>query len=66
MKSKELKDEIITYSARFVQEVEAFNAQDNYDINIHSEGFLIPILSKAFELDLVDLNKERKTFQRLI
>lgn len=65
MRSKELLDKIIKYSSRFLEEVAAFNALDNYDINIHSENFFIPILNKAFDLDLVNLNNVKKNFPAL-
>ena len=46
----EYLNKINTYSARFVLEVEGFNAANLYHINIHAESFLIPILIQQKEL----------------
>jgi len=51
---------INTYAARFVLEVEGFNASSLYDINIHAEGFLIPVLNEVFGLRLENLNATQK------
>lgn len=51
---------INTYAARFVLEVEGFNASNLYDINIHAEGFLIPVLNEVFGLRLENLNATEK------
>jgi len=53
-------NKINTYAARFVLEVEGFNASNLYDINIHAEGFLIPILNEVFGLRLENLNITQK------
>lgn len=53
-------NKINTYAARFVLEVEGFNASSLYDINIHAEGFLIPVLNEAFGLRLENLNNTQK------
>jgi hypothetical protein len=59
----ELINKITTYSARFVVEVEGFNATSQYHINIHAESFLIPILNEVYGLQLENLNStERKNF----
>jgi len=39
--------EIIKYSSRFIEEVKQYNTVGLYDINIHSENFLIPVLNLA-------------------
>lgn len=51
---------INTYSTQFVLEVEGFNASSLYDINIHAEGFLIPVLNEVFGLKLENLNSSQK------
>ncbi|MBL0047508.1 MAG: SMEK domain-containing protein [Bacteroidetes bacterium] len=53
-------NKITTYSARFVLEVEGFNAVNMYDINIHAESFLIPVLNETFGLNLENLNSTQK------
>lgn len=53
-------NKINTYAARFVVEVEGFNASALYDINIHAEGFLIPVLNEVFGLRLENLNVTQK------
>ncbi len=52
----EFINKITAYSARFVLEVEGFNAVNKYDINIHAESFLIPVLNETFGLNLENLN----------
>jgi hypothetical protein len=56
----EFLNKINTYSARFVLEVEGFNSANKYDINIHSESFLIPVLNETFSLKLENLNVTQK------
>src|ERR1035437_8527065 len=56
----EFLNKITTYSARFVLEVEGFNAANKYDINIHAESFLIPVLNETFGLNLENLNSTQK------
>ncbi len=53
-------NKIATYSARFVLEVEAFNAAGLFDVNIHAESFLIPVLNEVFGLRLENLNSVQK------
>ncbi len=56
----EFINKINTYAARFVLEVEGFNAANKYDINIHAESFLIPVLNETFGLNLENLNSTQK------
>ncbi len=56
----EYLNKINTYSTRFVLEVEGFNASNKYDINIHAESFLIPVLNELFGLKLENLNATHK------
>lgn len=53
-------NKINTYAARFVVEVEGFNTSSLYDINIHAENFLIPVLNEVFGLKLENLNHSQK------
>ncbi len=53
-------NKINTYAARFVLEVEGLNSLSLYDINIHAEGFLIPVLNEVFGLRLENLNSAQK------
>lgn len=49
-------EKIVSFSANFVLQVEAFNSCNQYDINIHAENFFIPILNETFNLNLENLN----------
>lgn len=60
MKRISYLDKITTYTARFVVEVEGFNAVGQYHINIHAENFLIPVLNEVFSLQLENLNATQK------
>lgn len=63
MKRIDCINKIVTYAARFVLEVEGFNATNQYHINIHAESFLIPVLNEVFGLSLENLNNtQRKNF----
>ena len=53
-------NKINSYAARFVLEVEGFSASGLYDINIHAESFLIPVLNEVFGLRLENLNSSQK------
>ncbi|MDB5122765.1 MAG: hypothetical protein JWP94_894 [Mucilaginibacter sp.] len=53
-------NKITTYAARFVLEVEGFNATNQYHINIHAESFLIPVLNETFGIKLENLNSTQK------
>jgi hypothetical protein len=59
----EYLNKINTSAARFVLEVEGFNATNQYHINIHAESFIIPVLNETFGLNLENLNStQRKNF----
>ena len=60
MRRKDYIDEIIKYSSRFIEEVKQYNSSGLYDINIHAENFLIPVLNKVFDLDLENLNLSKQ------
>lgn len=60
MKRSELITKITTFASRFVTEVEGLNANGLYDINIHSENYLIPVLNLIYELNLKNLNTSEK------
>lgn len=53
-------NKITTHAARFVLEVEGFNATNQYHINIHAENFLIPVLNEIFGLALENINVTQK------
>src|SRR5574337_250787 len=46
--------------ARFVSEVEIYNSANQYNINIHSDNFLIPVLKEVFDLKLQNINATEK------
>lgn len=50
-------NKINTYAARFVVEVQGFNAISNYHINIHAESFLVPVLNEVLGLQLENLKQ---------
>ncbi len=60
MNRKKVVDDIIELMARFRAEVEACNSVNLYDINIHGENVIIPILNKIYGLKLVNANYEEK------
>lgn len=60
MRRKELIDKIVKYTGIFVQEVKSYNAIGSYDINMHAENALIPILNAVFDINLVNANIERQ------
>lgn len=62
MVRKQLLEKIIGYIDIFVREVKSYNAIGAYDINIHAEPTLIPILNGIFDLSLEWANKEKKNF----
>lgn len=63
MKRIDCLNKINTYAARFVLEVQGFNATAQYHINIHAENFLIPVLNEIFNLKLENLNTtQRRNF----
>lgn len=58
-------NDIITYSSRFVEEVRQYNNLGLYDINIHAENFLIPVLNEVLDLKLVNLNSAKRNYPAL-
>jgi phage terminase large subunit-like protein len=60
MNKKKLVDRVAELLARFRAEVENLNSLSLYDINIHSENVIIPILNKVYGLNLVNANVEEK------
>jgi hypothetical protein len=56
MKQKELLDNIKKYLARFQTQVAIANANNEYDINIHAENVIIPILNEVYQLNLKNVN----------
>ena len=60
MNIKDYIDKIAKYLARFVEEVKSYNDMNLYDINIHSENALIPILNAVFDIKLENANSSHK------
>lgn len=56
MNRKDYIDKTAKYLARFVEEVKSYNDSTLYDINIHAENALIPILNAVFDLKLKNAN----------
>lgn len=60
MNRKDYVDKIAKYLARFVEEVKSYNDSNLYDINIHAENALIPILNAVFDIQLQNANALNK------
>ncbi len=60
LKTKRLIDNIGKHIARFKAEVETLNSIGLYDINLHAENVLIPLLNTIYDINLVNLNAEEK------
>jgi hypothetical protein len=57
---KKTIDRIAELIARFRAEVETLNSQNLYDINIHAENVIIPILNYIYGLSLKNANLKEK------
>lgn len=55
-------NDVKTYLGRFTQEVRNHTASSTYDINIHAETVLIPLLNKVFGVNLKNYNSEQKNY----
>lgn len=62
MNSQLLLVKIATYLARFTAEVKGLNEANLYDINIHAENVLIPLLNEVFSLSLQNANVQAKNY----
>jgi hypothetical protein len=62
MNRKDAIDKIVKYTSIFLQEVSSYNSIGSYDINIHSENTLIPILNAVFNVELFNANILKKNF----
>ncbi len=63
MNRQKIIDSIGIHLARFKAEVETLNSIGSYDINLHSENVLIPLLNTIYDISLVNINaKEKKNF----
>lgn len=62
MKRVRLHNNIQEALARFSSEVEISNHNSNYDINVHSEYLLIPLLNLIFNYQLKNANQVKKNF----
>src|SRR5699024_285970 len=58
-------DRIAELLARFRAEVETLNSQNLYDINIHAENVIIPILNYVYGLRLKNANLEEKNYSAI-
>lgn len=58
MRKKEEIEKIAELFARFRAEVENLNSLNLYDINIHAENVIIPILNIVYGLNLVNITAE--------
>jgi hypothetical protein len=59
---KDAIEKIIKYLDAFVLEVRSYNTIGTYDINIHAENTLIPILNAIFDLELENANHTKRNF----
>jgi tetratricopeptide (TPR) repeat protein len=62
MNSATLINEITHYLSLFSLEVEKLNKINLYDINIHAENAVIPILNQIYDVSLVNANLVEKNF----
>lgn len=62
MNRKEIFDSIAKSLSRFKSEVEILNSNNHYDINLHAENVLIPLLNETYELKLENANKIKKNY----
>ncbi|MBO8461148.1 MAG: SMEK domain-containing protein [Firmicutes bacterium] len=60
MHRKEKIEKIVELFARFRTEVESLNSLNLYDINIHAENVIIPILNLVYGVNLVNINNQVK------
>ncbi|MBO6531938.1 MAG: SMEK domain-containing protein [Muricauda sp.] len=65
MNKKKTIDRIAELIARFRAEVETLNSQNLYDINIHAENVIIPILNYVYGLSLKNANLEEKNYSAI-
>lgn len=65
MNRKKKIDRIAELIARFRAEVETLNSQNLYDINIHAENVIIPILNYVYGLGLKNVNLEEKNYSAI-
>lgn len=65
MNKKKTIDRIAELIARFRAEVETLNSQNLYDINIHAENVIIPILNYIYGLNLKNANLEEKNYSAI-
>ncbi len=62
MNRVQLINSIAQSLSRFKSELEILNSSNLYDINLHSENVLIPLLNELFGLKLENANKTKKNF----
>lgn len=62
MNRSQLINSIAQSLSRFKSEVEILNSSNLYDISLHSENVLIPLLNELFGLKLENANKTKKNY----
>ncbi|AKK71351.1 hypothetical protein OK18_00700 [Chryseobacterium gallinarum] len=62
MNRSQLINSIAQSLSRFKSEVEILNSASLYDINLHAENVLIPLLNELFGLNLENANKSKKNY----
>lgn len=62
MNRSQIINSIAQSLSRFKSEVEILNSSSLYDINLHSENVLIPLLNELFQLTLENANKTKKNY----
>ena len=60
MKQKDLLNDISRYIALFKIEIEIKNKHNEYDINLHAENVIIPLLNIVLDCNLINLNAKKK------
>lgn len=65
MNKKKTINRIAELIARFRAEVETLNSQNLYDINIHAENVIIPILNYVYGLSLKNKNLDKKNYSAI-
>ncbi|UCS93949.1 SMEK domain-containing protein [Echinicola marina] len=65
MNRKRTIDRISELISRFIAEVETLNSLNLYDINIHAENVIIPILNNTYGLNLKNANLDEKNYSAI-
>ena len=65
MNKKKIIDRIAELLSRFRAEIENLNSLNLYDINIHAENVIIPILNKVYNFNFLNANLEEKNYSAI-